>query len=252
MELDTTREFEQRNTLARISFDPPSWRRGMEQLAMGCLQLKRLNFTGITPDLLKAIARGCHNLEELSLVTGHGGLPYQTPSSNSSSFVDALAAVAQGCPRLAEIDLRGPIITDRGLLNLVAPGSRCRLRSVELDMYNCSNAVTAKGIVAFVEALDAHTHGVLEHMGIGDFAGTDMVLAALAHKHPQLKTLRLEGCSVQPTAVATFLSKRQSQLTNVGLYRCSGITLPHVRAWRQQYSKVKISATSPNFEPWDS
>ena len=252
MNIDTTRDFEQRNTLARISFDPRSWLRGMEQLAAGCTQLKRLNVTGITPDLLKAIARGCHNLEELSLVAGdQQGLPYQMPSGNASCYVDAWAAVAQGCPRLAEIDLRGTVITDRGLLNLVAHGSRCRLRSVDLDMYGCSSAITANGVVAFVEALDAHGHGVLEHMGVGDFAGTDLVLAALARKHPQLKTLRLEGCSVQPAAVATFLSKCQSHLTNVGLYRCTGITLQHVRAWRLQYNQVKITASSPNFEPWD-
>ena len=251
MDLNTTADFEQRNSLARVTFDPASWIRGVERLAAGCSQLKRLNTTNITPDLLKAIARGCHNLEELSLTAGGDqGLPFQRPSGRVSCFVDALAAVAQGCTRLAEIDFRGPIITDRGLLNLAH--GRCRLRSVDLDLYGCSSAITAKGIVVFLEALDTYGHGVLEHMGMGDFAGTDVVLATLAHKHPQLKTLRLEGCSVQPATVATFLSKCQSQLTNVGLYRCSGITLQHVRAWRLQYNKVKISATSENFEPWDS
>jgi hypothetical protein len=195
-------------------------------------------------------------LEE-SALTGLSTLTTTLDISHCTGVCDeAVAQLAQRCPRLTDLDLTGcGLVTDAALfalatgcpglnalrlghctrltaLGLVGLVSRCRLSLTLLDLTGCWLSLPD-----LVEEDDDHDNHNEYH---GDRNNTTFAGSSDKHTHcpvelqSSLRTLVLAGCQgVTDAALTGVLARSCAALTKLDLSFCSGLSLPAVSVLQQ-------------------
>jgi hypothetical protein len=235
--------------------DPPAdCARMLKALTAGCPDLRDLALCGSAAaasvaqimngfprlERLRVASRATLNSDGMRAIRGASLRDLTLDGVNDSD----LAIIASGCPQLRELSIRGPLISDAGLIAL---GSACRdLRALKLsDDGNDPLAISDAGIAALAQSCPSLEQLMSECplLSVTDASftalaracprlhsitaagwGTDSGVSALAAACPSLRALHLPNCKRVTDAALIALSAHCAKLEELDLSSCARVT----------------------------
>ncbi|CAA0838004.1 EIN3-binding F-box protein 1 [Striga hermonthica] len=234
---------------------------GLKAISRGCPSLKVLslwNLSSVGDEGLSAIATGCHSLEKLDLchcpsITDKGLISIARNCPNLTSVTlescanignESLKALGQSCRNLKSITLKNcMLVGDQGIAGLFTSAGNV-LTKVNLQSLNISDVSlavvghygSALADLALADLQNVNERGFwvmgkgqglqkLKYLFVASCLGvSDMVLDAIGHGCPELKTVALLKCPfVSDNGLVTF-AKAAGSLESLKLEEIHRVT----------------------------